>query len=69
MKRFLLAAIRLYQRTLAWVLPVQCRFHPSCSAYVAEAIERHGSLAGGWLALKRLARCHPLARPGYDPVP
>ncbi len=69
MKRLLLAAARLYQRTLSLVLPVQCRFFPSCSAYFVEAVERHGALRGSWLALRRLLRCHPLGGSGYDPVP
>jgi len=68
-KRPLLAAVRLYQRTLAWVLPVQCRFHPSCSHYFTEAVERHGALRGTWLGAKRLLRCHPLGGSGFDPVP
>jgi putative membrane protein insertion efficiency factor len=63
-------AIRLYQRTLAWIVPAHCRFHPSCSHYFAEAVEKHGSLRGSWLGFRRLLRCHPFTRrTGYDPVP
>lgn len=65
----LLAALWLYRRTLSPLLGVNCRFAPSCSEYAAEAVREHGGLAGGWLALKRIARCHPWGGSGYDPVP
>lgn len=65
----MLAAIRSYQVTLSQVLGGCCRFVPSCSAYAAEAVARHGALRGGWLAAWRLARCHPLCRGGLDQVP
>ena len=61
--------IRAYQLLLSPVLPPACRFLPSCSEYAAEAIQRHGALCGGRLALQRLARCHPWGGSGYDPVP
>jgi putative membrane protein insertion efficiency factor len=61
--------IRLYQMTISRVLPPSCRFEPSCSAYGYEAIAKYGVIKGGWLALKRLSRCHPLNPGGYDPVP
>lgn len=61
--------IRGYQLLVSPMLGPSCRYLPSCSDYAAEAIERHGPLAGTWLALKRLARCHPWGRSGYDPVP
>ena len=61
--------IRVYQWTLSPMLGARCRFYPSCSCYAHQAIERHGALAGGWLAAKRLARCHPFSAGGYDPVP
>jgi putative membrane protein insertion efficiency factor len=68
-KRLLLAALRLYQGTLAWIVPARCRFHPSCSHYFVEAVERHGAARGAWLGTRRLLRCHPLGSSGYDPVP
>jgi uncharacterized protein len=61
--------IRIYQLAVAPLLGPRCRFYPSCSAYAAEAITRHGAVGGTWLTAKRLARCHPLCGGGYDPVP
>lgn len=61
--------IRFYQRIISPLLPPACRFYPTCSAYAVEAIMHHGLLRGGWLALRRLARCHPWGGSGYDPVP
>jgi putative membrane protein insertion efficiency factor len=69
MRSVLLGAIRLYQITLSRVLPPTCRFLPSCSQYSYEAISRYGVWRGGWLAVKRVARCHPFHPGGYDPVP
>ena len=69
MKSLLLALIRGYQLALGPWWGGQCRFTPSCSNYAAEAIERHGSLSGTWLAMRRLARCHPWGAGGFDPVP
>jgi putative membrane protein insertion efficiency factor len=68
-RRWLMALIWTYQSTLGPALPRSCRYEPSCSRYAYQAIERHGSLRGSWLALKRLARCHPFGGHGYDPVP
>jgi len=69
MKALLLGAIRAYRLVLSPWWGGQCRFTPSCSEYAAEAITRHGSLSGSWLALRRLARCHPWCAGGFDPVP
>ena len=70
MKRVLLALIRFYQRCISHYTPASCRFTPTCSAYAKEAIEKYGALKGGWLALRRLLRCHPFYKGDpYDPVP
>ncbi len=69
MRRLSLGLIRLYQMFLSPYWPATCRYSPSCSFYAHEAVARYGSWKGGWLALRRLARCHPLGRSGYDPVP
>lgn len=69
MRRVLIALIRAYQWLLSPLLGRNCRYHPSCSHYAAEAIEAHGPLRGGVMALRRIARCHPWHEGGYDPVP
>lgn len=69
MRRILLFLIRAYQRTLSQVLPPACRFSPSCSEYGYEAIAKYGVFKGGWMAVRRIARCHPFHPGGYDPVP
>ncbi|MBF0614853.1 MAG: membrane protein insertion efficiency factor YidD [Magnetococcales bacterium] len=69
MRHLLLGIIRLYQWVIAPLLPMSCRFYPSCSHYAAEAITRHGAWKGGWLMLRRLSRCHPWHPGGLDPVP
>jgi putative membrane protein insertion efficiency factor len=69
MRSLLLGFIRAYQRLLSPLLGPRCRFYPSCSHYAAEALQVHGLLRGGALALCRLARCHPLNAGGPDPVP
>ena len=69
MKRVLLSVIRFYRRRLSPGLPRACRFYPTCSEYAEEAIRRFGAVRGGQLAARRILRCHPFARGGYDPVP
>ncbi len=70
MKTLLLALIRFYQKFISPAFPARCRYCPTCSAYAAEAIQKYGALKGGWLALRRLLRCHPFHKGDYfDPVP
>lgn len=69
MRAILIALIRGYQLLLSPLLGNHCRFYPSCSQYAREAIERHGALRGGWLAIRRVLRCHPWHPGGVDPVP
>lgn len=69
MKPLLIGALRAYRYLLRPMLGANCRFYPSCSDYAREAIERHGSIRGTALALRRLSRCHPWHPGGYDPVP
>jgi putative membrane protein insertion efficiency factor len=68
-RRTLVAFIRAYQLVISPALPPACRFTPTCSQYALEAIRRHGALRGSWLALRRLARCHPFNPGGFDAVP
>lgn len=69
MKRLLILLFRGWQRGPSRVLPPSCRFLPTCSQYAIEAVERYGAIKGGWLATKRLLRCHPWGGHGHDPVP
>jgi putative membrane protein insertion efficiency factor len=66
--RIACAALKGYKRFVSPALPAACRFHPSCSVYAAEAIEKHGLLRGAGMAVVRLAKCHPLHPGGFDPV-
>lgn len=69
MKSVLLGLLAVYRYAISPLLGRNCRFMPSCSEYAGEAIRRHGSVRGSWLALKRVSRCHPWHPGGYDPVP
>ncbi|MCB9126423.1 MAG: membrane protein insertion efficiency factor YidD [Ardenticatenales bacterium] len=69
MKALLLGLIRFYQRLISPLFPPSCRFHPTCSHYTAEAIEKYGAIKGSWLGVRRIVRCHPWNPGGYDPVP
>lgn len=61
--------IKGYQLLISPLLPSTCRYNPTCSHYSLEALQKHGLLKGGWLAIKRIGSCHPWGRSGYDPVP
>jgi putative membrane protein insertion efficiency factor len=65
----ILGLIRFYQRFLSPLWPPVCRFQPTCSAYALEALKRHGLWRGIWLTIRRLSRCHPFCKGGFDPVP
>ena len=67
--RVLAALVQVYRRAVSPLLPPRCRFAPTCSAYALEALQVHGAARGGWLALRRVARCHPFHPGGHDPVP
>ena len=69
MKYPLMWLIRFYQMVLSPVLPSACRYEPTCSHYSYQAIQKYGAAKGGWLAIRRILRCHPWGGRGYDPVP
>lgn len=69
MSRLLILCIRFYQIFISPLKPPTCRFYPTCSAYAIEAIQKKGPVKGAWLAIKRIAKCHPFHSGGYDPVP
>lgn len=68
-KRFLLALLRFYKREISPYLPPSCRFVPTCSEYAMQAVQKYGAVKGGYLAIRRILRCHPFHPGGYDPVP
>ena len=69
MKKLFLGVIYLYQNFISPLTPPTCRFYPTCSAYTKEAIEVYGAFKGSWLDIKRILKCHPLHKGGFDPVP
>jgi putative membrane protein insertion efficiency factor len=69
MRKVAVALIVMYQRVISPMLGPACRYQPTCSTYAREAIERYGVVRGGWLGMRRIARCHPFHDGGYDPVP
>ncbi|MBI3241578.1 MAG: membrane protein insertion efficiency factor YidD [Chloroflexi bacterium] len=69
MKKVALGLIRFYKRFISPMLPPSCIYHPTCSEYTYQAIDKYGILRGSWLGFRRILRCHPFARGGYDPVP
>lgn len=69
MGRAMIGLARFWQRWPSAMLPPSCRYLPTCSAYAIEAISRYGAMKGGWLALRRILKCHPLGGHGHDPVP
>jgi hypothetical protein len=69
MKTLALAAIRFYKRFISPALPSACIYEPTCSVYTYQAIEKYGVIKGTWMGIKRIGRCHPFHKGGYDPVP
>lgn len=68
MRELVTTSLRIYKRWISPLLPSACRFHPTCSEYMLEAVQRHGAWRGVWMGVKRLGRCHPFQEGGYDPV-
>lgn len=69
MKKILIGIVNFYRKRISPGKPPCCRFRPTCSQYALEALEKYGAAKGSWLALKRILRCNPFCRGGYDPVP
>ncbi|PVZ69730.1 membrane protein insertion efficiency factor YidD [Pelagibaculum spongiae] len=68
-KKIMLKLVRIYQLVISPLMGPNCRYYPTCSAYAIEAINKHGAIRGGWMATRRIGRCHPFCAGGYDPVP
>lgn len=69
MKRLLLALVRFYRRAISPYRPPCCRYYPTCSQYAIDALEKYGAVKGSYLAVRRILRCNPFHKGGYDPVP
>jgi len=69
MRRLTMGLIVFYQRAISPLLGPACRYMPTCSEYTLEAVEKYGALRGLWMGVRRISRCHPLHKGGYDPVP
>jgi putative membrane protein insertion efficiency factor len=69
MKRLLIAMVRFYRTAISPYRRPCCRYYPTCSQYALEALEKYGAIKGGWLAFRRILRCNPFHKGGYDPVP
>lgn len=69
LKWFIITLIKAYKLLISPLLPGACRYSPTCSQYALEAVQKYGPFKGGWLALKRIGRCHPWGGHGYDPLP
>ena len=69
MKKILIALVKFYRAAISPYTAPSCRFDPTCSQYALEALQKYGALKGTWLTLKRLSKCHPFHKGGYDPVP
>lgn len=69
MKRVIIFLVNGYRKFISPLFPAKCRFTPTCSAYMIEAVQRYGALRGSWLGVKRIFRCNPFCKGGYDPVP
>jgi len=69
LRALVMGAIRVYRKAISPLFPPSCRFYPTCSAYALTSVERFGVLKGGWMAVRRIARCHPFNPGGFDPVP
>ena len=69
LQKFLIGGVRFYQWAISPLTPPSCRFTPTCSSYALEALEKYGAARGSLMAIRRLLRCHPFCKGGYDPVP